>query len=282
MKFLNSNSTLIMGVLNVTPDSFSDGGQFFDIDTAVAHAVEMAIDGADIIDVGGESTRPGSAEVTVEEEIQRVVPVIERLAGKIRSGISVDTRKSKVAKAALEAGASIVNDVSGLKYDKNMAEVAARHGAGMILMHMRGTPENMQNSPCYSDLIGEIKEDLRLSALEAFKAGVKKGSVAIDPGIGFGKTVEHNLEILNRLEEFKDIGLPICIGTSRKSFLGKLLDKPDPDDRLAGTIATCVAAGMKGARIIRVHDVKAARDAITVTEKILGAKKAMIYGEARS
>ncbi len=271
-----------MGVLNVTPDSFSDGGRFFDKDAAVRRAMEMAGEGAGIIDVGGESTRPGSKEVPAEEEIRRVVPVIEKLAGKIKAEISVDTRKSKVAEAALKAGASIINDVSGLRHDRDMAKVAAKYGAGIILMHMKGSPENMQDSPRYSDLIGEIKEGLRLSALEAFEAGVKQGFVAIDPGIGFGKTVEHNLEILNRLEEFKDLGFPICVGTSRKSFLGKLLDRPTADDRLAGTIATCVAAVIKGARIIRVHDVKAARDAVTITEKILGAGRAKIYGEARS
>lgn len=273
MKFLSSNSTLLMGVLNVTPDSFSDGGRFFDKDTAVEHAAQMAADGADIIDVGGESTKPGSREVTAEEEMRRVIPVIEKLTSTIKAEISIDTRKSRVAEAALKAGASIINDVSGLRHDKDMAKVAAKYQAGMILMHMRGNPENMQDSPRYSDLIGEIKEGLRLSALEAFAAGVNKGFVAIDPGIGFGKTVENNLEILNRLDEFKDLGLPICVGTSRKSFIGKLLDRPTADDRLAGTIATCVAAVMKGARIIRVHDVKAVRDAVTITEKILGARK---------
>lgn len=271
-----------MGVLNVTPDSFSDGGRFFDRDLAVRRAIEMAVEGADIIDVGGESTRPGSKEVPVEEEIRRVVPVIEKLAGSIKAEISVDTRKSMVAEAALKAGASIINDVSGLRHDKDMARIAAKYGAAMILMHMRGTPENMQDSPEYSDLIGEIKNSLRSSSDEAFKAGVNKDSIAIDPGIGFGKTVEHNLEILNRLEEFKDLGLPLCIGVSRKSFIGKLLDKPVAEDRLAGTIATCVAAVMKGARIIRAHDVKAVKDAIIITEKILGIKKAVIYGEARS
>lgn len=274
MKFLNSNPTLIMGVLNITPDSFSDGGRFFDKDKAVAHAIEMAADGADIIDVGGESTRPGAKEVRCEEEIARIIPVIERLAGKIKCEISVDTRKSKVAEAALKAGASIVNDISGLRHDKDMAGVAAKHNAGMILMHMQGQPENMQDSPVYSDLIGEIKNSLKFAADLAFRAGVKKDRVAIDPGICFGKTVEHNIEILNRLEEFKDLGLPVCIGTSRKSFLGKILNRPDTEDRLAGTIATCVLAVIKGARILRVHDVKAVREAVTVTEKI--------YGKARN
>ena len=272
MKFLSNNSTLLMGVLNVTPDSFSDGGLFSDIDMAVAHAVEMTVDGADIIDIGGESTKPGSKEVPVEEEMRRVIPVIEKLVSKIKARISIDTRKSKVAEAALKAGASIINDISGLRNDKDMAKVAARYKAGIILMHMRGTPENMQDSTEYSDLIGEINNFLRLSADEAFKAGVSIDSVAIDPGIGFGKTVEQNLEILNRLEEFKGLGFPLCIGTSRKSFIGKVLDKPAADDRLAGTIATCVAAVMKGARILRVHDVKAARDAVAMIEKILGVK----------
>jgi len=273
MKFLSSNHTLLMGVLNVTPDSFSDGGRFFDKDTAIAHGIEMAGEGADIIDVGGESTRPGAKEVRCEEEIRRVIPVIEKLAGRTKAAISVDTQKSRVAEAALKAGASIVNDISGLKYDKDMAGVAARYGAGMILMHMKGRPENMQDSCRYSNLISEIRDSLRFSANEAFKAGVKKDSVAIDPGIGFGKTVEQNLEILNRLEEFKNLGLPLCVGTSRKSFIGKLLDSPGADDILAGTIASCVAAVIKGVRILRIHDVKAVRDAVTITEKISGAKR---------
>jgi len=272
MKLLSGNSALVMGVLNVTPDSFSDGGSFFDKDTALRRAVEMAGEGADIIDVGGESTRPGAKEVRCDEEIRRVIPVIEELAGRVNAAISIDTRKSKVAEAALKAGASVINDVSGLRHDKDMAAVAAKYGAGMILMHMKGLPENMQDSCEYSDLIGEIKENLRISANEAFKAGVKKSFVAIDPGIGFGKTVEQNLEILNRLDEFRDLGLPICIGTSRKSFIGKLLGSQATDDRLAGTIAACVAALIKGARILRVHDVKAIKDAVTITEKILEAK----------
>ena len=271
-----------MGVLNITPDSFSDGGRFFDKGAAIKRAIEMADEGADIIDVGGESTRPGSLGVSYEEEIARIIPVIEKLDGKIECEISVDTRKSKVAEAALKAGASIINDVSGLKYDKDMAKVAARYGAGMILMHMRGTPANMQDSPEYSDLIGEIKNSLKFSVEEALKSGVRKNLIAIDPGIGFGKTVDQNLEILDRLEEFLDLGFPLCVGTSRKSFLGKLLNKPAADDRLAGTIATCVTAVMKGARILRVHDVRAVRDAITITEKVLSVKKAMINGETRS
>ena len=259
-----------MGVLNVTPDSFSDGGRFLDKDKALARALEMIDEGADIIDIGGESTRPGAKEVPVEEEIRRVVPVIEKLAGRANLEISIDTRKSKVAEAALRAGASIVNDISGLR-DKDMESVAAKYKAGVILMHMNGTPENMQNSCNYSDLIGEIKGFLRFSADEAIRAGVEKDSIAIDPGIGFGKTVEQNLEILNRLEEFRDLGFPLCVGTSRKTFIGKLLDLPSTGDRLSGTIATCVAAVINGARILRVHDVKAVKDAVIITERILGA-----------
>jgi dihydropteroate synthase len=197
-----------------------------------------------------------------------VVPVISELARKTEAAISVDTRKSEVAEAALKSGASIVNDVSGLNHDNKMAAVAARYGACLILMHMQGAPENMQIDPKYRDLIGEIKEILKRSSEKAIKAGVPKDRIAIDPGIGFGKTVEHNIEILRRLDEFKALGFPVCIGTSRKSFLGNILDKPDAGDRLAGTIATCVLAVMKGAGIIRVHDVKEVRQAIKVTETI--------------
>jgi dihydropteroate synthase len=268
MKSLKSDKTLIMGVLNVTPDSFSDGGKFLDKNSAVARALEMESEGADIIDIGGESTRPGAGTVPADEEIGRVVPVIERLRGRMKARISVDTRKSEVAEAALKAGASIVNDVSGLHHDRTIAKVAAKHGACMILMHMRGTPENMQVSPRYSDLMGEISKSLKCSADEAVRAGVAKDRIAVDPGIGFGKTVEHNLEILNRLDEFVLLGYPVCVGTSRKSFLGKILGRPDAGDRLAGTIATCVLAVLKGAHILRVHDVREAREAVTVIEKI--------------
>lgn len=260
-----------MGVLNVTPDSFSDGGRYFSRDAAAERAIEMAAEGADIIDIGGESTRPGAKEVPADEEIGRVVPVIEKLAGRVSAEISVDTRKAKVARAALRAGATIVNDVSALRCDERMPAVIAEYGACVILMHMKGTPEDMQVSPQYSNLIGEISESLKASADIALGSGVAKDRIAVDPGIGFGKTVEHNLQILNRLDEFGRLGFPVCVGTSRKSFLGKVLGKPDAGDRIAGTIATCVLAVMKGAGILRVHDVKEIKEAVIITEKILGS-----------
>lgn len=248
------NRTYIMGVLNVTPDSFSDGGKFFDKKEAVRHAARMARDGADIIDVGGESTRPGAEDLDARSECERVIPVIESIAGKIDIPISIDTRKAVVAEAALKAGASIVNDVSGLTYDKGLARVAARHGAFMILMHMKGSPKDMQRAPSYDDLIAEIIDSLRTSIDIAVRAGISEKNIAIDPGIGFGKTLEHNLEILKRLDEFKILKKPLCVGTSRKSFIGKILNKPDPGSRLAGSIAAGVVAIMKGANILRVHD----------------------------
>ena len=264
--------THIMGVLNVTPDSFSDGGAFFDKEAAVNRGLEMARDGADIIDIGGESTRPGASEIGAAEEIDRVLPVITELSRKLRVPISVDTRKSKVAEEALKAGASIVNDVSGLSHDPAMGDVAAKHGAGLILMHMKGTPETMQRDPRYGDLVGEIIESLRSSIKKAHGAGVAEDGVIIDPGIGFGKTVGHNLEILRRLDELDVLGRPVCVGTSRKSFIGKVLGQDDPSLRLAGTLATCTVAIMKGARLLRVHDVREAVQAARITDSILMEK----------
>lgn len=262
----------VMGILNVTPDSFSDGGCFFDVDSAVAHALAMIADGADVIDVGGESTRPGADEVTAAEELRRVIPVIEKLSAVTAVPVSVDTRKSEVAEAALRAGASVVNDVSGLTYDEKIASMAARHGAALILMHMRGTPKDMQADPRYQNVVREVIESLRLSVDRARRAGVAEDRIIIDPGIGFGKTAAHNLEILNRLEEFRTLGLPLCIGTSRKSFIGAVLGRPDPSDRLAGTIATCVMAVMKGARMVRVHDVRETCRAVRMTEAVLASR----------
>ena len=261
--------TLIMGVLNVTPDSFFDKGRFFDKKKAVARAREMAALGADIIDIGGESTRPGSKEVSLKEEMDRVMPVIMALAGKIKTPISVDTRKAPVAEAALKAGARMVNDVSALRYDPVMADVAAKYHAAVILMHMKGSPQTMQSAPRYKDVIGEISSYLKDSAKIAVEAGVKKEDIIIDPGIGFGKTLAHNLEILRRLEDIKNLGYPVCVGTSRKSFIGKLLGSDRPDDRLAGTIATCVIAVNNGADILRVHDVGEVCRAAKVTDGII-------------
>ncbi|MFA6142700.1 MAG: dihydropteroate synthase [Candidatus Omnitrophota bacterium] len=257
-----------MGVLNITPDSFSDGGKFFDKKEAFRHAVRMASDGADIIDIGGESTRPGAEDLDVRSECERVIPVIESIAGKIDIPISIDTRKAVVAEEALKAGASIVNDVSGLTYDTGLAGVAAKYGAFTILMHMKGTPKDMQQAPSYDNLISEIIESLRSSIDIATSAGIPEENIIIDPGIGFGKTLEHNIEILRRLDEFKILNKPICIGTSRKSFIGKILNEPDPASRLAGSIAAGVVAVMKGANILRVHDCLEAREASRVVDAI--------------
>jgi len=267
--------TLIMGILNVTPDSFSDGGQFLTVDDAVAHAEQMISEGADIIDVGGESTRPGGEPVSVEEEIERVVPVIEVLVRRFEVPISVDTTKSEVARAALAAGAAIVNDVSALRFDFYVADAVARAGAGLVLMHSRGTPATMHRLPPVADIMEEVVSSLRASIHMAERRGVKRESIAIDPGIGFGKSQEQNLELIARLDEliaaFPDY--PLLIGTSRKSFIGKILagdaGTPVPSSgRLYGSLATITAAVLKGANIVRVHDVKASFDTIRVSESL--------------
>ena len=247
--------TYIMGVLNVTPDSFSDGGKFVDVDKAVSHALEMVKDGADIIDVGGESTRPGAKAVSVKDELKRVIPVIEKIRKKTKAPISIDTTKSEVARQALAAGADMVNDVSGLRFDKKLAKIAARNGVPVILMHIQGKPRSMQRKPLYKDLIGEILDYLSKSIKIAEAYGISRKNIIIDPGIGFGKTVKHNLEILKRLKEFRALGRPILIGTSRKSVIGKTLGLP-VEERLEGTAATVSLSILNGADIIRVHDVK--------------------------
>ena len=264
-----SEKTYVMGVLNVTPDSFSDGGKFFNKDKAIAQGLSMARDGADIIDVGGESTRPGAGDLNIEEEIARTAPVIEGLSKKLKIPISIDTRKSEVAEAAIKAGASMINDVSGLRHDPRLADVAAKYGVAIILMHMKGTPRNMQDNPEYNNLMKEIIDSLKGSIGIAKEAGVAEDKIIVDPGIGFGKGVEHNLEILRSLGELKSLGRPICIGTSRKSFIGKVLNIPNADDRLAGTLATCVMAVTNGADILRVHDVKDCREAAAMVDSVL-------------
>jgi dihydropteroate synthase len=262
--------TLVMGVLNVTPDSFSDGGQFFSLDRAVAHAEQMIAEGADIIDIGGESTRPGSAFVSEEEELQRVIPVIERLAAQTSVPISIDTTKSSVARAALAAGADIVNDISALRFDPLIADEAARAGAGLVLMHSRGTPKTMQQLPPVEDIIREVIDGLHAGINVAQQHGVAKESIAIDPGVGFGKTAEQNVELIANLDqlaaEFAEF--PLLIGTSRKSFIGKLLDGAPADKRLYGTVASIAASVLKGTHIVRVHDVKAAVEAIKVADAV--------------
>jgi dihydropteroate synthase len=265
--------TLIMGILNVTPDSFSDGGQFFDVDKALAHAETMISEGADIIDVGGESTRPGGEPVPIDEEINRVVPVIEALAQ--RTKVSVDTTKSEVARAALDAGAAIVNDISALRFDFYVADAVARAGAGLVLMHSRGTPATMHRLPPVADIMHEVTHSLRASINMAERRGVKRESIVIDPGIGFGKTQEQNLELIAKLDQliaaFPDY--PLLIGTSRKSFIGRILADESgtpapPEDRLHGTMATITTCILHGAHIVRVHDVKAAAETIRVARSI--------------
>jgi dihydropteroate synthase len=267
--------TLVMGILNVTPDSFSDGSQFSSLDQALAHAEQMIAEGADIIDVGGESTRPGAVPVTAEEEIARVVPVIEVLTKRTELPISVDTTKALVARAALAAGATIVNDISALRFDFHIADEVAKAGAGLVLMHSRGTPITMHKLPPVADIMKEVISSLGSSITMAERRGVKRKSIVIDPGIGFGKSQEQNLELIAKLDQlaaaFPD--LPLLIGTSRKSFIGRLLagedGEPAPvEDRLHGTLATIAIAILRGASIVRTHDVKAAHDVARVSEAL--------------
>lgn len=256
-----SERTFIMGILNITPDSFSDGGQFYDIEKAVEHAKEMVADGADIIDIGGESTRPGHEIVTEEEELTRVIPLIKQLAKEIDVPISIDTSKAAVAKAAIEAGASMVNDVWGLKSDKEMASVVAKYHVPCCIMHNRDN-KNYNNLMC--DLINDIMESIEL----ALKAGVDNANIIVDPGIGFAKNYEDNLVVMNHLEELKALGYPILLGTSRKSIVGLTLDLPVAE-RLEGTIATNVIGIMKGCDFIRVHDIRANLRAAKMTDAII-------------
>jgi len=267
--------TLLMGILNVTPDSFSDGGQFLTMDDALAHAEQMISEGADIIDVGGESTRPGGEPVSAEEEIKRVVPVIESLVARFDVPVSVDTTKSEVARAALDAGAAIVNDISALRFDFYVADAAARAGAGLVLMHSRGTPATMHRLPPVADIMHEVTHSLRASVNMAERRGVKRESIVIDPGIGFGKSQEQNLELIAKLDQLIAAfpNYPLLIGTSRKSFIGRILADSSgtpatADTRLHGTMATITAAILHGAHIVRVHDVKATAETIRVTESL--------------
>ena len=264
---------LIMGILNVTPDSFSDGGEYFDIDKALKRVEEMVNDGADIIDIGGESTRPFSEPVGLEEELRRVIPVIESIKREFKTiALSIDTYKSKVAKEALDRGVEIVNDISGLGFDEKLIDVLASSDCGIVEMHIKGAPKNMQKDPYYDDVVSEINDKFREILSKLKNAGIDENRVALDPGIGFGKRFEHNLEILNNIEAFKVWGRPILIGTSRKSFIGGVLNIKNPKDRLFGTIASNVLAFAKGAHIFRVHDVKAHREALTLAESILKEK----------
>ena len=255
---------LIMGVLNVTPDSFSDGSDFLDTDAACAHARRMAEEGASLIDIGGESTRPGAKPVDVSTELERVVPVIRKTAGATSVPLSIDTQKSEVAEAALEAGASIVNDVSALQQDPQMAEVIRHTGAGCILMHMRGTPETMQKNVEYQDVVGEIKTYLSEALQNALDGGIERERIMLDPGIGFGKSVEHNLRLMWEIPAFRALARPVLIGPSRKSFIGKLSGVDDPQERVPGTSAAVTVCVLRGADVVRVHDVKELKQAVDV------------------
>lgn len=263
-----SDHTYVMGILNVTADSFSDGGLYLDKDRAVEHAIEMAAHGADIIDIGGESTRPGAKSISAKQECERVIPIIKILVKRLKVPISIDTSKLEVAHKALDYGAVIVNDITGLKKDPKLAKLVKRFNAAVVLMHIKGTPRTMQKNPKYKSLIHEIMESLRHSIKIARDAGISDEKIVIDPGIGFGKAAEHNLKILKRLREFKSLGYPILIGPSRKSFIGKVLGV-DVGGRLFGTAASAAVAIQNGADILRVHDVYQMRQVARLTDAIL-------------
>jgi dihydropteroate synthase len=255
---------LVMGIVNVTPDSFSDGGRYAAPEAAVRHGLELVRQGADLLDIGGESTRPGAAPVPVEEELARVVPVVKELAAQAAVPLSVDTSKAEVARQCLEAGAHIINDVTALTGDPAMAEVARAKGAGVILMHMQGTPATMQLAPHYDDVVADIAQFFEERLRAAAAAGIPPERVVLDPGIGFGKTAAHNLALLAHLETFQKLSRPVCLGVSRKGFLGRILDRP-VDQRLAGSLAAvCFALGRKAAQVVRVHDVQETKDAVKV------------------
>ena len=268
-----SRRGLIMGALNVTPDSFSDHGEFFSADKAIQRGLEMAAEGAHIIDVGGESTRPGSEPVTVDEELRRVMPVIENLRRKLDVPISIDTSKAEVARAAIQAGASIVNDVTGGRGDDQMLTLVAETKSAFIIMHMQGKPRTMQIEPRYTDVVAEISEFFRQQYARAIGLNIDPMAIAFDPGIGFGKTLEHNLELLARLERLRAHDRPLVVGVSRKSFLGKLVGSPKISDRLVPGLALTSLLRARGADVFRVHDVKENVHALRVTEAILQSTK---------
>jgi len=257
-----------MGIVNVTPDSFSDGGEWFERDAAIAHGRRMADEGAAILDVGGESTRPFSDPVPAGEELRRVVPVVEALADSAAQ-VSVDTMKVEVARAAIAAGATLVNDVTGFRHEPAMAALVAEHGCDCCLMHMLGEPRTMQVDPHYDDVVSDIKAFLEERAGFAVAQGIAEDKIMVDPGIGFGKTIEHNLELLDRLHEIVALGFTVVLGTSRKAFLGRLTGREDPHERVAATVATNVIGLERGATVFRVHDVAATADALTVTAATL-------------
>ncbi len=268
---LPAGRTLVMGILNVTPDSFSDGGRYRDVDSALEAALGMLEDGADIIDVGGESTRPGRpGPVSPDEELRRVLPVVKALRDKAPQAlISVDTYKAEVAEQVLDAGADIINDIYALRFAPNIGNLVARHGAGLILMHMQGTPETMQDNPTYQNVVVEIKNELRHAMDMAIERGVPEEAIVVDPGFGFGKTVEHNVELLANLEYFRLLQRPVCVGLSRKRFLGTLCGGLDVHEREEATLAAQTMAAIHGASIIRTHNVKAAKRALAVADAVL-------------
>lgn len=257
-----------MGIVNVTPDSFSDGGRYLETDRAVAHALQLAADGAAILDIGGESTRPGAEPVSVDEELARVMPVIERLAGETEAVLSIDTSKAAVARAALAAGAVIVNDVTGLEGDAEMLGVVAESSCGVCLMHMSGTPRTMQDAPRYDDVVGEVMAYLAERRDVLLGAGIAADSITLDPGIGFGKTHEHNLELLRRIGEFHELGCPLLVGHSRKRFLGQILGDPEAD-RTAATVGVSVWLASQGVQVLRVHDVRPTAEALAAYGAII-------------
>jgi dihydropteroate synthase len=267
--------TLVMGVLNVTPDSFSEGGKYFDSDAAVARALEIEREGADILDVGGESTRPGSEGVTAEEELRRVLPVLKRLHGQLKIPISIDTQKAEVAEAAVEAGAEMINDISALRNHARIADVARRYRLPLILMHMRGTPQTMQKGPFARDAVRDVTSGLRAAVARARKAGVTRSQIILDPGIGFGKSYAQNCELLAKLPAIAKLGYPLLVGTSRKAFIGVTLGGAGtpllPEARIWGSAATVAASVLGGAHIVRVHDVKEMVQVIRMTDAILRA-----------
>ncbi len=259
--------SLVMGIVNVTPDSFSDGGRYLDPARAVAHARELADAGADLLDIGGESTRPGAESVELAVELERVIPVIEAIASEIDLPISVDTTKPGVMRAAVAAGAGMINDVSGLR-EEGAVEAVAETGVPACIMHMQGEPRTMQNNPEYRDVVGDIKNFFLERILACEFAGIPRSSLVLDPGFGFGKTLEHNLELLRRLADFADLGCPVLVGISRKSMLGKITGRDRPEDRVSASVAAAVLAAERGAAIIRVHDVAETRDALAVVEAL--------------
>jgi dihydropteroate synthase len=265
--------THVMGILNVTPDSFSDGGRYLDRDKAVDYGLSMAHDGADIIDVGGESTRPSAEKISSDEELDRVISVIERLCREVTIPVSIDTYKSAVAREALKAGASMINDISALRFDPHMAAVAARAGVPVILMHMKGTPETMQSNPTYEALIPEILDFLRVAMDRATNAGIRKDLILVDPGIGFGKTFDDNLKIIRDLSQFAPLGRPILLGTSNKAFIGHILNK-ELHERDIGTMATVAVGVLNGAHLVRVHHVKKAVETVRMVDAVKRGRSA--------